>query len=81
MKTKKYKNPKLAIAWYYDKEDDKNFATFIFDSNGHYEIEKEFLKYANKYNEWGVKEKDIIDIFVIDTEEDNKGRDYKISIV
>jgi hypothetical protein len=70
----------LCLVSYYenDFEDKENFAVFV--ANPKNSLERQFLVYANEWNDWKIKKKNIIDIFVLNEEEDNKGRKYKIIV-
>ena len=79
---KAYKNPVLCQAyWYTDSEtDQKDSCVFVAEAGNttKKDYESQFLDYANKYCGWNVKRKNIEGIYELDSEEDYKGRDYKI---
>ena len=76
---KTYTNPTLYIAYFYNNEDEKDAVCFVCDNTPTMNINKEFLKYANKYCFWNIKEENIEGIYKINDEEDKHGRKYQIT--
>ena len=74
----KIKNPKLYIAYFYKPDGDNDACTFIADPDKN--IIKQFLKYANEWQGWDIKECDIDGIYGIREEEDGNGNKYKIKV-
>jgi len=70
----------LCLVSYYenDFEDSTNFAVFV--ANPKNSLTRQFLVYANEYNDWEIKKKNIIDIFVLNEEQDKEGNYYQIIV-
>ncbi len=78
---KPYKQPALFLAYFYKPDGDKDACTFVGDNHERASTaENQFLRYANKYNDWGIKREDIEGVYLLDKEDDAHGRDYKIII-
>lgn len=76
---KPYKRPVLFLAYWYTREGEKDACTFIGDAESKTTGDNQFLHYA-KLREWGVKERDIEDVYILNTEEDKHGRSYQIAV-
>jgi len=71
---------KLAIAYWYKEDGDKDACVFVYDNESKKGLEEQFIAYA-KMQEWGkIKEEDIEGVYGIDEEEDYKGNVYKVII-
>jgi hypothetical protein len=81
---KQFKTPVLCQAYWYknSEESEMDSCVFIAESGNSTKktYESQFLDYANKWNNWEVKRKNIDGVYVLSEEEDYKGRKYKITI-
>lgn len=79
---KEYEKPVLCIVYFYKPDGDMDCCNFIAEAGNttKKDFEQQFLDYANKWNEWGIKKDDIDGVYMVSEEEDYLGRKYKVIV-